>query len=51
MADRAGILLCSEIPVYQVSSEYFTRTGWLKDAHAMLRTNILTNENHPSVLV
>ena len=51
MADRDGILLWSEIPVYQVSSRYLTRSGWLKAAHTMLRTNILTNENHPSVLV
>ncbi len=50
-ADRDGILLWSEIPVYQVNSSYLTRSGWLNFAHQMLRTNILTNENHPSVLV
>ena len=50
-ADRDGILLWSEIPVYQVNSSYLTRTAWLNFAHNMLRTNILTNENHPSVLV
>ncbi|MFZ1997741.1 MAG: glycoside hydrolase family 2 TIM barrel-domain containing protein, partial [Solirubrobacteraceae bacterium] len=50
-ADRDGILLWSEIPVYQVNSSYLTRPGWLTFAHNMLRTNILTNENHPSVLV
>ena len=50
-ADRDGILLWSEIPVYQVNSSYLTRSGWLNFAHNMLRTNILTNENHPSVLV
>jgi beta-glucuronidase len=50
-ADRDGILLWSEIPVYQVNSSYLTRSGWLNFAHNMLRTNILTNENHPSVLL
>jgi beta-glucuronidase len=50
-ADREGILLWSEIPVYQVNSRYLTRPGWLNFAHNQLRTNILTNENHPSVLV
>jgi beta-glucuronidase len=50
-ADRDGILLWSEIPVYQVNSTYLTRAGWLNFAHDMLRTNILTNENHPSVLL
>jgi beta-glucuronidase len=50
-ADRDGILLWSEIPVYQVNSSYLTQASWLNFAHNMLRTNILTNENHPSVLV
>ncbi len=50
-ADRDGILLWSEVPVYQVNASYLTRAGWLSFAHTMLRTNILTNENHPSVLV
>jgi beta-glucuronidase len=51
LADRDGILLWSEIPVYQVSSRYLTQPGWLARAHAMLRENILTNENHPSVVL
>ena len=50
-ADRDGILLWSEVPVYQVNSSYLTRSGWLNFAHTQLRTNILTNQNHPSVLV
>jgi beta-glucuronidase len=51
MADRDGILLWSEIPVYQVNPSHLTQQSWLNFAHGMLRTNILTNENHPSVLV
>jgi glycosyl hydrolase family 2 len=50
-ADRDGIMIWSEVPVYQTNTSYFTQGGWLNFAHNMLRTNILTNENHPSVLV
>jgi beta-glucuronidase len=51
MADRAGILIWSEIPVYQVQSQYLGQPGWLAQAHAMLEDNILSNENHPSILL
>ena len=52
LADRDGILLWSEIPVYQVNSELpDAAPAWLNSAHAMLRQNILTNQNHPSVLL
>ncbi|MGH2915522.1 MAG: glycoside hydrolase family 2 protein [Solirubrobacteraceae bacterium] len=50
-ADRDGILLWSEVPVYQVSSRYLTRPGWVHAAHAVLTDEILTDENHPSVLL
>ncbi|HWE09889.1 MAG TPA: glycoside hydrolase family 2 TIM barrel-domain containing protein [Solirubrobacteraceae bacterium] len=51
LADRDGILLWSEIPVYQVNTKYLSDSSWLTFAHNELRTNILTNENHPAVLV
>jgi beta-glucuronidase len=51
MADRYGILIWSEIPVYQVQSDYLGEPGWLSRAEGMLRTNILTNQNHPSVML
>jgi beta-glucuronidase len=51
MADRDGILIWSEVPVYQVQSQYLDQPGWLAQAHAMLEDNILSNENHPSVLL
>ena len=51
MADRDGILLWSEVPVYQIQNQYFTQPGWLPRALALVRTNILTNENHPSVAI
>jgi beta-glucuronidase len=51
MADRDGILLWSEIPVYQTSSPYLRKRAWLAFAHAELRENILVNQNHPSILL
>jgi beta-glucuronidase len=51
MADRDGILIWSEIPVYQVQSQYQSQPGWLARAHALLTQNILDNQNHPSVLL
>lgn len=51
MADRDGILLWSEVPVYQVATQFLTRPSWLTSAHAFLRQNILTNQNHASVLL
>jgi beta-glucuronidase len=51
MADRYGILIWSEIPVWQVKSQYLDQPRWLARAHAFLRSNILTNQNHPAVLL
>jgi beta-glucuronidase len=51
LADQQGILLWSEIPVYQVASKYLRQGAWLRRAHAMLRQNIAENQNHPSVLL
>ncbi len=51
MADRDGILIWSEVPVYQVRAQYLGDPGWLARAHAMLQDNILDNENHPSILL
>jgi beta-glucuronidase len=51
LADRYGILIWSEIPVYQVNPIYLGQPSWISRALAMLRTNILTNQNHPSVLL
>ncbi|MGH2859373.1 MAG: glycoside hydrolase family 2 protein, partial [Solirubrobacteraceae bacterium] len=50
-ADRDGILLWSEIPVYQVGTPLLSNRSWLDAAHAMLTDNIETNENHPSILL
>lgn len=51
MADRDGILLWSEIPVYQVGAQYLDQPSWVAGAHDFLRQNILTNQNHPSILL
>jgi beta-glucuronidase len=51
MADRDGILIWSEIPVFQVQSPFLSQPGWLAHAHAMLQDNIESNENHPSILL
>jgi beta-glucuronidase len=51
MADRDGILIWSEVPVYQVNVKYLSQPGWLVRAHAFLTQDILTNQNHPSVML
>jgi Glycosyl hydrolases family 2, TIM barrel domain/Glycosyl hydrolases family 2, sugar binding domain/Glycosyl hydrolases family 2 len=52
LADRNGILIWSDIAVnQQVGNNYLSQPVWLANAHALLSTNILANENHPSVLV
>jgi beta-glucuronidase len=51
MADRAGILIWSEVPVYQVAAQYLGDLGWLARAHTMLTDNILSNQDHPSIML
>jgi beta-glucuronidase len=51
LADRDGVLVWSEIPVYGTSTGYLSRAGWLAQAHRVLSENILANQNHPSVAV
>ncbi len=50
-ADRDGLLIWSEVPVYQVRSVYLSDPSWLARAKSALQQNILTNQNHPSVLL
>ena len=50
-ADRDGILIWSEIPVYQVSAPYLGQADWDARALALLKDNIETNQNHPSVML
>jgi len=51
MADRDGILLWSEVPVYQVQARYLGEPAWRTRALALLKDNIETNQNHPSILL
>jgi beta-glucuronidase len=50
-ADKAGIMLWSEIPVYTVHTKYLKLRSVQRLAASMLRNNILTNSNHPSIIV
>jgi hypothetical protein len=50
-ADQLGLLLWSEIPVYALKTKELAKTLVRKLAANELRDNILTNGNHPSVIV
>jgi beta-glucuronidase len=50
LADRAGLLIWSEVPVYRMNTGYmFASTR--RAAVDLVRTNVLDNENHPSVMI
>jgi beta-glucuronidase len=49
LADRMGVMLWSEIPVYSVRTADLAAIR--APAVAMLRANILANSNHPSLIV
>jgi beta-glucuronidase len=51
LADREGILVWSEIPVYAVKTRYLKRLEVRKLAARELEDNILANQNHPSILL
>lgn len=51
LADRYGILVWSEIPVYQTAPRYLSQRGWLQSAYSELSQNIIANQNHPSVML
>jgi beta-glucuronidase len=51
LADRLGLLIWSEIPVYQLHAAYLARPSVRAQALATLRRNIETNQNHPSVML
>jgi beta-glucuronidase len=51
LADKYGILIWSEVPVYQTGKKNLARTGEIQRADALLKDNILTNQNHPSILL
>ena len=51
LADRDGLLVWSEIPVYAVKTPYLKREEVRKLAAHELEDNILANQNHPSIML
>lgn len=51
IADRTGMLVWSEIPVYAVKTQYLKRETVRKLAARELEDNILANQNHPSIML
>jgi beta-glucuronidase len=51
LADRHGILVWSEIPVFRMASRLFAISEVRNKALRMLRTEIDRDQNHPSVIV
>jgi beta-glucuronidase len=50
-ADRNGILVWSEIPVYSLRSQYFAKRLVRHLAFEYVRENILDNQNHASIAI
>src|SRR5439155_21666547 len=50
LADRNGLMIWSEIPVYQVPRDILRDAGVRKLAARMLTDSITANGNHPSVM-
>jgi glycosyl hydrolase family 2 len=51
LADRLGLLIWSEIPVYSVKTQYLKLRSVRQLAIKELGKNIAANENHPSVML
>ena len=51
LADRYGLLVWDEVPAYQVKDQYLGSEAWRSAAYATLRQNILSDQNHPSVML
>jgi beta-glucuronidase len=51
IADREGLLIWSEIPVYAVKTTYLRQQAVRELAAKEMRKNVETNLNHPSVMI
>lgn len=51
LADRLGLLVWSEIPVYAVKTQFLKRETVRKLAARELESNIIANQNHPSIML
>ena len=50
MADRNGLVIWSEVPVYQLQPESMEPPSVRREAVEHLKANIVNNQNHPSVI-
>jgi beta-glucuronidase len=51
LADREGLLMWAEIPVYAVKTQYLKRLNVRKLAARELEDNIIANQNHASIMM
>jgi len=51
LADRAGIVVWAEVPVYQMRDQLFRNSGVRRRALRMVRGMVLRDRSHPSVMV
>jgi beta-glucuronidase len=51
LADRLGLLVWSEIPVYAIKTQYLKRETVRKLAARELEDNIIANQDHPSIML
>jgi beta-glucuronidase len=51
LADREGVMIWSEIPVYALKTAALAKPGVTDLAKKELEKNIIANQNHPSVLL
>ncbi len=51
LADREGLLIWSEIPVYAIKTKFLKSSDVRKLAARELEQNIAANQNHPSIMV
>ncbi len=51
LADRYGMLIWSEVPVFGVANAILRQPSFMSQALKLLRVNVLENQNHPSVLL
>jgi beta-glucuronidase len=48
LADREGVLIWSDIPVV---ADVLDQPSWIARAQALVRSNVISNDNHPSVAI
>jgi len=51
LADREGLIVWSEIPVYAVKTQFLKQLAVRKLAARELEDNIVANQNHPSIML